>query len=56
MEERLHGKIIFVDMRNVEAMLDFVQDERGGMVTLEIYRKFYRGKELKRIMNHRRSA
>ena len=46
MEEKTHGEIIFVDMRNVEAMLDLVQDERGGMVTLEIYRKFYQGKRI----------
>lgn len=46
MEEKTHGEIIFVDVRNVEAMLDFVQDEGGGMVTLETYRKFYQGERI----------
>lgn len=46
MEKKTHGEIISVDMRNAEATLDFVQDERGGMVTLEIYRKFYQGKRI----------
>lgn len=46
MEKKTHGEIISVDIRNAEAMLDFVQDERSGMVTLEIYRKFYQGKRI----------
>ena len=41
MEKKTHGAITSVDMRNAEVMSDFVQDERSGMVTLEIYRKFY---------------
>ena len=27
-------------------MLDFAQDEGGGMVTLETYRKFYQGERI----------
>ena len=46
MEKKTHGAITSVDMRNAEAMSDFVQDERSGMVTLEIYRKFYQGKRI----------
>ena len=46
MEKKTHGAITSVDMRNAEVMSDFVQDERSGMVTLEIYRKFYQGKRI----------
>ena len=46
LEEKTHGEVIFIEVRNVEAVLDFVQHEKGRMVTFEIYRKFYQGKRI----------
>lgn len=45
-EKTPHCEVIFIEVRNVEAVLDFVQHEKGGMVTSEIYRKFYQGKRI----------
>lgn len=42
-EKKIHREVIFVEVRNEEAMLDFVQDEKSGTATLETYRKFYQG-------------
>ena len=46
LEEKTYGEVIFIEVRNGEAVLDFVQRAKGGMVTFEIYRRFYQGKRI----------
>lgn len=42
-KKKIHREVIFVEVKNEEAMLDFVQDEISGTASLKTYRKFYQG-------------
>jgi len=55
LEEKTHGEVIFIEVRNVEAVLDFVQQKQSKVIKkmewlpLKSTGNFTKGKELEPV-------
>lgn len=55
LEEKTHGEVIFIEVRNVEAVLDFIQQKQSKVIKkmewlpLKSTGNFTKGKELEPV-------